>query len=50
MKAKHTCGTCMFQSQCPDRPERRACESYRREPFKLAKHEAKWTFKRKAGK
>ncbi|MCK9571599.1 hypothetical protein M0R72_21795 [Candidatus Pacearchaeota archaeon] len=50
MEAKNTCETCMFVKECSGKLIRRTCKSYRLEPFKLAKGEAKWTFKRKATK
>ena len=48
---KNTCETCMHMPNCMDATAyRKACGSYKRDPFNPAKGEAKWTFKRKAGK
>ena len=48
---KNTCLTCMFLKGCTElRVCGAHCDTYMREPFKLAKGEAKWTFKRKAEK
>ncbi len=48
---KNTCETCMFLKGCTElRVGDAPCDTYMRDPFKLAKNEAKWTFKRKAEK
>ncbi len=46
---ENTCLTCMFIMECGGPKDgKTACNGYMRDPFKLAKGEAKWTFKRKA--
>lgn len=48
---ENTCLTCMFLLECGGPKDgKTACNGYMREPFKLAKGDAKWTFKRKAEK